>query len=341
MAERQTAEQIAEHRVVSVQWQGRTKYTYYDDGIVKITRYKKRKIYWGRIFAALVIFVLLAAGIVQLIKAALTAFANDKTDIQVNSSLAAATSSAEESAAEPAVTDESSAADSSSSTADSAAEPAYSNMNLTVCIDPGHGDYDKGAVTSDEKYESDQDLEIGLKVKEYLESCGVSVIMTRSEDVQVSLSERCAIANQGSADFFVSLHRNSVSDNASESGVEIWVNSNQPQYDTALAQNILTALGTAGISQDRGVKYGYSGWSDQNYQVNMDTVMPSCLIELGFMTNDTDNELFETKQTEYAKAIGDGIIKTAIDLGVCAEDGTRKLSEQLLSDGKANVTQQY
>ena len=71
------------------------------------------------------------------------------------------------------------------------------------------------------------------------------------------------------------------------------MNSNQPQYDTALAQNILTALGTAGISQDRGVKYGYSGWSDQNYQVNMDTVMPSCLIELGFMTNDTDNELFE------------------------------------------------
>ena len=99
MAERQTAEQIAEHRVVSVQWQGRTKYTYYDDGIVKITRYKKRKVYWGRIFAALVIFVLLAAGIVQLIKAALTAFANDKTEIQVNSSLAAAASSAEESAA--------------------------------------------------------------------------------------------------------------------------------------------------------------------------------------------------------------------------------------------------
>lgn len=334
-------------RVVSVQWEGRTKYTYYDDGIVKITRYKaKKKIYWGRIFAALIVFALLVMGIAQLIRATVSAVKSDRSDIPANNSIIEVSSSeSEPDVSSAAVTDtESSESESESSQTESRSDlsPTYANMNITVCIDPGHGDYDKGTVAGDGIVESEQNLGIALLVKDYLESCGVSVVMTRESDVQVSLAERCAIANQANADFFVSLHRNSVSDaDPSECGVEIWVNNNRPEYDTALANNIMTALDAAGISQNRGVKFGYSGIPDQNYQVNMDTVMPSCLVELGFVTDDGDNALFEEKGADYAKAIGDAVIKTAIELGVADENGGRLLNEQLISSGKNGVTQTY
>ena len=41
--------------------------------------------------------------------------------------------------------------------------------------------------------------------------------------------------------------------------------------------------------------------------------MPSCLIELGFISNDEDNELFEKNINNYAKAIADGIIEEIAD----------------------------
>lgn len=337
-------QQYAERRVVSVQWEGRTKYTYYDDGIVKITRYKaRRKIYWGRIFAALIIFVLLIMGVVQLFKAAAAAVKKDRTDIPVNTSMEAAESSS--AADKPDTSEMTESQEESSSGQSTESDPlaaSYSNMNITVCIDPGHGDYDKGTVAGDGIVESEQNLEMAQLLKTYLESCGVSVIMTRDSDIQVSLAERCSIANQANADFFVSLHRNSLSNSdTGECGVEIWVNNKQPEYDVKLANNIMTALDAAGISQNRGVKFGYSGMPDQNYQVNMDTVMPSCLVELGFVTDEGDNKLFDEKKGEYAKAIGDAVISTAIELGVADESGTRLLNEQLISQGKSSVTQNY
>ena len=38
--------------------------------------------------------------------------------------------------------------------------------------------------------------------------------------------------------------------------------------------------------------------------------MPSCLIELGFISDDEDNKLFDENAEEYAKAIAKGIIET-------------------------------
>jgi N-acetylmuramoyl-L-alanine amidase len=344
-----------ERQIVGVEWEGRTKYTFYDDGIVKITRYKARKkIYWGRVFVALIIFVLLIMGIVQLIKATAAAVKGDRTEIPTNTSMAEVSSSTSadespDSAAEMQADGNDSSENSSGGSSDESSEadsgallPSYSNMNIKVCLDPGHGDYDSGTVGNDGVAESVSNLEIAQLTKAYLESCGVSVTMTRESDVQVSLSERCAIANQANADFFVSLHRNSVSESDSgENGVEIWVNNKMPEYDVTLANNIMSALDSVGIMQNRGVKYGYSGLPDQNYQVNTDTVMPSCLVELGFVTSDADNELFESKKSEYAKAIGDAIIQTAIELGVADENGTRLLGEQLISQGKSGVTENY
>ncbi len=181
-----------------------------------------------------------------------------------------------------------------------------SNHKIVVCIDAGHGGDDVGA-TLDKRYEKDDTFEIAKLVKEYLKKQDVKVIMTRKKDKSVSLEERCKIANNKKADFFVSIHRNSAK---TGNGIEIWCNSSKREEDTNLANTILEKLQNTEIQKNRGVKYGTINGENSDYYVLKNTNMPSCLIELGFITDEKDNQLLDSHKKEYAKAIADGIIQT-------------------------------
>ena len=62
----------------------------------------------------------------------------------------------------------------------------------TVCLDPGHGGDDVGAVyKNNSRFEKDDNLKLALKVKEELEKKDVKVLMTREDDTYVSLKSRC------------------------------------------------------------------------------------------------------------------------------------------------------
>ena len=69
----------------------------------------------------------------------------------------------------------------------------------------------------------------------------------------------------------------------------------------------LKNLDEAGISQNRGVKAGYAR-GDGNYYVNSHSDMPSCLVELGFINSEEDNNLFDKNLDAYAQAIADAVI---------------------------------
>ena len=179
------------------------------------------------------------------------------------------------------------------------------NSNKTViCIDAGHGGEDVGAILQ-KRYEKDDTLKVAKLVKKNLKKHGVKVIMTRTKDNNVSLEERCKIANQKKADFFVSIHRNSAK---TGNGIEIWCNSEKREKDTKLANSIRNNLQKTQIQDDRGIKYGTIEGADSNYYVLKNTNMPSCLIELGFITNEKDNKLLDDNIEDYA--IADGIIET-------------------------------
>lgn len=176
---------------------------------------------------------------------------------------------------------------------------------VQVVIDPGHGGNDVGA-EYEGRYEKDDNLALALLVKEKLGDMGVDAVLTRDDDSYISLEKRCRIANRKKALLFVSLHRNSA-DGAK--GVEIWVSGSKPSADMRLANDILDGLEDAGISENRGVKYGYAQGSG-NYYVNSHTFMPSCLVELGFINSETDNDLFDSNLEAYAKAIAEAICKS-------------------------------
>ncbi|MFT3951109.1 MAG: N-acetylmuramoyl-L-alanine amidase [Oscillospiraceae bacterium] len=198
--------------------------------------------------------------------------------------------------------------------ADTKMEQTTPQIDLTVVLDPGHGGSDVGATNAGEtRFEKVDNLRLAKAVQTALEAQGVTVVMTRTDDSFVSLDDRCSIANDSRADLFVSLHRN-CSDVGN--GVEIWVDNDKPVIDTALAENIMAGLNEAGISRDRGVQFGYRGDAYTDYQVNRETDMPSCLVEVGFMTSDEDNKLFDKKLTDYAEKIAEAIIKTGKDAGL-------------------------
>lgn len=180
-----------------------------------------------------------------------------------------------------------------------------------VCIDAGHGGQDVGAVMGD-RHEKDDTLKVAKLVQQYLEENDIKVIMTRETDKSVSLNERCKIANKKNADLFVSIHRNS-SELNDGNGIEIWTNSKKKNKDIDLANSILSKLETTEIQKNRGIKHGTIKGENTNYYVLNNTKMPSCLIELGFISNDEDNELFEKNINNYAKAIADGIIEEIAD----------------------------
>jgi len=79
----------------------------------------------------------------------------------------------------------------------------------TVVIDPGHGGMESGAKGKFGNLEKDITLAISLKLKALIEKdMGFEVVLTRDRDVDVSVENRSATANNHKAGLFISIHAN-------------------------------------------------------------------------------------------------------------------------------------
>ena len=96
--------------------------------------------------------------------------------------------------------------------------------HFLVVIDPGHGGRDIGT-SGRNSVEKDIALQLCLKIEQKLRSQYpyIDVILTRKEDIFVSLEDRIALANFHKADLFVSIHCNAANNSTSASGVETYV----------------------------------------------------------------------------------------------------------------------
>ncbi len=192
-------------------------------------------------------------------------------------------------------------------------ENTHYNKNLIV-LDAGHGGFDPGAQgTLDGKTinESDIALQITYKVKGILESDGYKVVLTRSDDTYKTLIERPALANEKNAGLFVSIHINSVDSAPEANGTEVYyAESNNGSVggvtSSMLAKNILNAMLKNMGSTNRGVKTA-------EHAVTKRTDMPSCLAEVGFITNADEIAKMTDESYQYkaAQGIAEGIMKTA------------------------------
>jgi N-acetylmuramoyl-L-alanine amidase len=79
----------------------------------------------------------------------------------------------------------------------------------TIALDPGHGGPDIGKVGPSGAREKDLNLQIALMLRDRLaEELGVSVVMTRTDDVFVPFDQRVETANAAGAQLFISIHCN-------------------------------------------------------------------------------------------------------------------------------------
>ena len=93
---------------------------------------------------------------------------------------------------------------------------------FTVVVDAGHGGPDRGMrgpIRADwEIREKDITLDVALQLRDVLQDRGISVIMTRSTDTLIALSDRGRIANAKKGDVFLSIHVNAANPNWKQPG---------------------------------------------------------------------------------------------------------------------------
>lgn len=184
---------------------------------------------------------------------------------------------------------------------------------FTVVIDAGHGDWDVGAIGLTNSYEKDIVLDIALKLGPLLESQNINVVYTRTNDTlswsdnsTENLYERVNISNENNADLFISIHCNSSYESSYYNGVETWYNIDDEEsyLFASLIQNELSALE---YTSDRGIKY-YD--KIEPLVVLEHNTAPSALIELGFISNLSDEAFLtsEKGQSLSAEAIYNAIL---------------------------------
>ncbi|MBO4432723.1 MAG: N-acetylmuramoyl-L-alanine amidase [Clostridia bacterium] len=182
--------------------------------------------------------------------------------------------------------------------------PTY-NKN-TVIVDPGHGGFDGGAGAADGTLEKDINLEISLKLRDFLNVYGVNVIMTRDEDTGTEDTENANIRSRKRSDLynrlalmeydnsiFVSIHLNKFTTSAAR-GIQVFYT---PNFDAAkvLGQCIQSSV-TKYLQPEnkRLIKRGY----DSTYLLK-NAKAPAVIVECGFLSNSA--ELKQLKSEEYQR----------------------------------------
>ena len=170
--------------------------------------------------------------------------------------------------------------------------------NKQIVIDAGHGGTDPGAMR-DEVLEKQLTLDIAKLVARNLEAQGANVYMTREDDTFISLNDRVEFSNAKEPDIFVSIHINA-SENEAVNGLETHY---YKEDSLEFAKQIHKALILNINENNRGI-------FKSRFYVVRHTTAPSVLLELGFISNEEERALMQTRerQEEYAAGITEGII---------------------------------
>ena len=132
------------------------------------------------------------------------------------------------------------------------------NEGVTICLDPGHGGNDSGAIGVNNVYEKNLTLKIAQYCKQELEKYNCHVVMTRTGDTNPSLEERADYAKSQGAQYLISIHLNSVAGGGAV-GAEVYYTNTHWRPDISqngknVAQAIQSQLVSLGL-YDRGIKF--------------------------------------------------------------------------------------
>lgn len=170
-------------------------------------------------------------------------------------------------------------------------------------IDIGHNSPPRDTGSPGVKFEDELTLELGMKLKEFIEkNSNVKVTCPKpknSSSLNDSLGTRCESADSSGCDFFISLHFNAY--NKSVSGTEVFIH-DQESSAKPIAERVLKKLVSLGFS-NRGLKVG-------NYYVIKNTAAKAILVEVCFCDSTEDMEIYNPDKV--AEAIAEGLLNKDI-----------------------------
>ena len=167
-----------------------------------------------------------------------------------------------------------------------------------VVLDAGHGGADSGAISLDGEYlEKVWNLQTTKSCKETLEKYGIDVVMTREDDIFLSLAERKQIAN--SADVSISIHYNATENHKGAYGLVI---GGKVEGSTKLAHSIKDEL--------LKIRDNVQVWENNSYYAMTNLKVPCVIVETAFIDNPNDNKYADTleERKEIGKRIAFGIL---------------------------------
>lgn len=192
-----------------------------------------------------------------------------------------------------------------------------------IVIDPGHGGLSAGTrMITGNRFEKDFTLDWARRLKPLLEARGWTVVLTRTNDVDVSLPDRVRIADAAQADLFVSLHFNSSFPSQAAHGLETYCltpsglpstlvrqyaddpaslhpNNRHDAANLRLALRIHRAVLRASGQMDRGVRRA------RFMDVLRGQNRPAVLVEGGYLSNPADSRRIDTP--EFRQRLAQGV----------------------------------
>ena len=176
---------------------------------------------------------------------------------------------------------------------------------VTIVIDAGHGGKDTGALSPHGIEEKDANLRLAKALGEELKSLGFGVKLTRESDEEIPLYDRPKIAHSVDADAFISIHHNAPPIHRDPMGIRYSAVYAWNDIGLALARPLSARMAEAlaGEIPDKGVLKA-------NYAVTRNPEIPSCLLEIDFIT-DPAGELASwnsVRRRKLAKALARGVL---------------------------------
>lgn len=165
--------------------------------------------------------------------------------------------------------------------------------NKTIIIDPGHGGGDNGTTGARGTLEKNLTIRTAGLLYDKLKSSGANVYLTRSNDTYLSLQGRVSTSHYHGADAFISVHYDSITDR-SVNGMTTYF---YHDYQKSLAETLHSSIVSQTNLKNRGARFG-------DYHVLRENKQAAALLELGYLSNPTEEMTVNTNQYQETAASG-------------------------------------
>lgn len=182
----------------------------------------------------------------------------------------------------------------------------------------GHGTPDEGAQSKNGTTEAEINLKIALKVQNLLEQAGATVILTRSDENAIydldsktlrekkisDIHNRVKIGNESSADIFISIHLNKISEQ------QYWGWQTFFKEENKEGEKLATSIQN-NLNQTIGKENKRTAKKIENIYIIKHIEIPTTIVECGFLSNGEEEQLLKTD--EYQNKLAWGIYTGIMD----------------------------